>query len=98
MGDGTKVAFRISADMVLERFAGDALALLAKQDRIIRLNMPATDVLTLISETFGTQSFTEDDLKDQLARQYQLAEDESREAARSTIALCLEHGIAVSVT
>ena len=74
--------YRLSPDLVLERFDGQALILLGRQDGFLTVNSAAADLFELVNETFAGVGFAGSDLAALFSEHYRLTTSQAHEEAR----------------
>jgi hypothetical protein len=86
---------RLAPDLLLERFKGQALVLLANDDRFLTVDHAAADLMALIRVGLEATGFDCASLAALLARHYALAPGAAQSEASLLIEEWLEQGILV---
>jgi hypothetical protein len=88
--------YRVSPELVMERFTGAALVLLASQDRFLTVNQSAADVLTLMQDSFAERPFSCDQLAALLLSRYRIAKGQAQKEASDILSRWSREGILIA--
>ena len=87
--------YRLAPGLAIESFEDEALVLLAMQDRFVRVNRAAGELLVLMQSTLEDRDFSVAELAFLLGEHYDLTPPSAQEQAHVIIALWQEHGILI---
>ena len=87
--------YRVSPDLVLERFTNTALILLASRDRFVTVNQPAADVLLRMQCSFGDLPFSSAQLAALLRTHYRIGKVQALKEAGDIVASWTQQGILI---
>ena len=85
--------YRLSPDLVIERFADSALILLSSRDRFLTVNHSAAGILTRMQEGFHGLAFSTTQLATLLRTHYRLGEDQAHREAGGIVSSWAKQGI-----
>jgi hypothetical protein len=87
--------YRLSPDLVLERFTDTALILLSSRDRFVTVNQAAADVLVRMQRSLGDMAFSSVQLATLLRAHYRLSQDQALREAGDIVASWMRQGILI---